>query len=225
MSFLTELLTPAAPVRSEYQDDNSFHAAWLDWRRTGIGGSDSGIIAGVAPRSYGSRLKIQWEKLGWSNPEPPSVAMRRGHALESLIGELFQEEYKEELGESQVLARHPDYPFMISSIDWARKQRGIVEAKSINSESAKRYGLGPTGDVQSLMMWWQTQGQHNMAVYGVDMCVFAVLVDDESRFYELERDQKVIDNLIEIYAEFWDEHILQQKPVREFSPRRRRHDQ
>lgn len=216
---ITELLTLPAPNRLDFASKAEYEAAWRDWRRTGIGGSDAGKIAGVTPKTYGSVLGVQWDKLGYSDSQSPGIQMRRGNALEPLIGELWQERYEEEFADSQVLVRHPDYPFMIGSIDWTRKNGRLVEGKTINADVARRYGLGPDGDSDSLMPWWEIQASHYMACYGTDLVTFAVFIlgSDDFRCYDLYRDEEVIRSLIELLGPWWEKHVLAQVPVRDYA--------
>lgn len=214
---LTELLTPAPPIRSDYPDDKSYHQGWLDWRRTGIGASEAAKVARVAPKSYGSLLKLQWDKLGMSEHEPPNISMRRGTILEPLICQLFEERYDETFAGEQVLIRHPEYPFMLASLDRVRSNGRLVEAKSMLGHVASYYGLGQDGDAESLPMHFRVQGMHQMACYGTDLVTFAILVDDDFRCYDLERDDDAIASLIEVEATFWDRHILQQIPVKDYA--------
>ncbi len=214
---IAELLTPPAPNRLDYANKGDYEAAWRDWRRTGIGASDSAKVAGVAPKSYGSQIALQWSKLGLDTPDAPNVAMRRGNALEPLILELWEERFEETLAQQQLAIRHPDYPFMIATLDGVRQNGKLVEAKSMNGEIARYYKLGPDGDVQSLPIFWATQGQHQMACYGTDLVTFAVLVDDDFRCYDLYRDERVIQSLIEVEAAWWDKYVLQQLPIREYA--------
>ncbi len=214
---IAELLTPPAPNRLDFAGKGDYEAAWRDWRRTGIGASDAAKVVGVAPKSYGSQLALQWSKLGYDTQDAPNVAMRRGNALEPLILELWEERFEETLAQQQLAIRHPDYPFMIATLDGVRQNGKLVEAKSMNGEVARHYKLGPDGDVYSLPPFWTVQGQHQMACYGTDLVTFAVLIDDDFRCYDVYRDEQVIQSLIEVLGTWWGKYILQQLPIREYA--------
>jgi predicted phage-related endonuclease len=109
-----QYLTEAVPLVANDSSD----AAWLDARRQGIGASEIGSVAGV-PGAFSSPFALWWAKrLGWETEQ--SFAMKVGHKLEPIIGELFAEEYPGVtlIRPSWRLYRHPVHTWMLASPDF-----------------------------------------------------------------------------------------------------------
>jgi predicted phage-related endonuclease len=106
--------TTAVPLVAHDSSD----ASWLDVRRQGIGASEIGSVAGV-PGAFSSPFALWWAKrLGWETEQ--SFAMKVGHKLEPVIGELFAEEYPGVtlVRPSWRLYRHPQHAWMLASPDF-----------------------------------------------------------------------------------------------------------
>lgn len=88
-------------------------AAWKEWRRRSLTSSDSAVLMGMSPWQD---LRLLWErKKGIAPDAPRTAAMARGSALEA-AGREWAEQYFGVTLEPRVV-EHPDYPWMISSLD------------------------------------------------------------------------------------------------------------
>ena len=195
---LLSIEAPANPTRAE----------WLDWRRTGIGASESSIILGVAPEGWGSPLAIYFDKLGQSPEREATIPMRIGTFLESFIAELYTEATGIELVGSQVLARSVANPFMIASLDRVTSGGRIVELKYTSGMHHKF-----TEDPDDLPAHFVVQGNHQMEVYGTDRVTFCILIaaSGDLIIIDLYRNQELIDSMIQILGDFW-QHVIRQEP-------------
>ena len=67
-------------------------AAWLAWRRKGIGGSDAAAILGISP--WRTARDLYDDKLGIASAQDDSgnwVALEMGHLLEDLVARIFSQ--------------------------------------------------------------------------------------------------------------------------------------
>ena len=111
---------------------------WLEWRRTGIGGSDAAAILGENP--WKSNEDVWEEKvLGREFKINCMEAVEYGKAAERPLIELFKLDYPQyevEHGE-YMTAQHPDHPFLIATldgklIDKQTGEKGVLEVKTAN---------------------------------------------------------------------------------------------
>ena len=177
--------------------------SWLDWRKTGIGGSDAPVIAGRSP--YKSRVELWTEKAGLVKPSDfMSPAMKWGLLLEQPIATALQERIGCNYTGEQVCMASEERPWQLATLDRLTDDGRVVELKSVNSTKART--LGEDGDVDSLPEEWILQASHQLAVTKLDVVVFAVFVGtlEDIRVYEVERNQPLIDALNELEEEFWD---------------------
>ncbi|MED4116560.1 YqaJ viral recombinase family protein [Priestia megaterium] len=180
---------------------------WLQYRQTGIGGSDASGIAGV--NKYKSKLGVFLDK---KNPivsnESPSEAAEMGHIMEPVIREVFKKRNPHlKVYQSNFMWRSIKYPFMIANVDGLIKdpQRGwgILEIKNMSEYRLKEFGE------EEIPIEFIIQGSHYMETLNLDFCIFAVFIGgNKYREFHLERDDAVIDALVEIEEDFWQNHIL-----------------
>jgi len=177
-------------------------------RRSGIGGSDAGACAGLS--RFRSRHDVWLERMGLSAPLIETEAMEWGTRLEPVVLRKYVEATGRRVivrrgkdGE-QLTLRHPGYPWMYSHLDaeTLRKPKRVVEAKTTGSWHLDDWGEPGTDQVPAE---YNLQCQHNMAVTGWDVTDVAVLIAGQRfRLYTVERDEGLIENLIQIEADMWD---------------------
>jgi putative phage-type endonuclease len=190
-------------------------ADWLEWRRDGIGGSDAAAVCGLSP--FGNPWTVWADKTGLTPLEgrPDDRGRRAGRLLEPAILEWFEEDSGIEVHERQALVVHPDRPWMRATLDGRAYPPaveaqdptpdypaclGVVEAKWSNGRDARW-----TDGVPEYVV---IQAQHQMAVDQADRAYVAVLVGDAFLWYELERDDRAIGELMTIEERFWTKHVL-----------------
>lgn len=186
----------------------SDRAAWLDWRRRGIGGSD---IAGILGISRWSSPWWVWADKVNVLPDSDSEVMEAGRWLERAIGPWFAHRTGLHVLGEQTWLEAPDRPWMRCTVD------GFV-AESLNSAPADALGLLEIKTAQPGRRWdeippdYQAQGLWQMAVAGLDRVWFAVLMGRRLDIHELARDDDEIAYMVERAEEFWTCHVLPGTP-------------
>ena len=108
---------------------------WLDWRRKGIGGSDSSAVMGCSP--FCTARDLYYDKRGIPpavQEEPNWVTLKVGHLLEPLVAEIFARQTGYRVYQIQTMFRHPLFPFMQADVDYFIEtddcRHGILECKT-----------------------------------------------------------------------------------------------
>lgn len=180
---------------------------WLKERRKGIGSSDAAAVCGESP--WSNPLAVYYDKTGELPDAEPTPAMRRGVILEPAIAAMYEQETGNAV-EEYPLAMHPDYPWMIASIDRRLADAPkVVECKKASFFVREQWGEAGSADIPS---HYRIQVQHQLAVLGWDLADVAALIGDDFRVYHLERDDKIIESLISIEGEFWEKVMKREPP-------------
>lgn len=174
-------------------------AAWHADRRATIGASDAPIITGDSP--WGDILTLYAVKAGIVDPaEIDTPQTRWGLRLEEVVAEWFTETYGLELVRDDTRPRHPDHPWMATSLD-----RRVVGENALVEIKTARFATDEWGeqDTAEIPSHYLVQVQHEMAVTGTDKCYVAVLFGgSDPRRYIVPRDDALIASLIELESEF-----------------------
>lgn len=169
---------------------------WNDERRTGVGASEAAALCGCSP--WMTPLGLYLRKAGELIDEP-TTRMRFGLYFEMAIKEAYETETGRTLEKPPRILRHADAPWMLASLDFWTDDR-VVDAKKSSERAAQYYG--PSGSSEMPRNYY-LQLQQQMAVSGRNLGELAVLIgDDDFRIVQCERNQSVIDHLIEIEREF-----------------------
>jgi putative phage-type endonuclease len=170
-------------------------------RRQFIGASE--LLAACVGDNYASRGAL-WElKTGRRPPPKENTAMKWGNRLEKWLIEDWAELNCAEVLSTQKRCLWCEDPPLVATLDAiVQLPDGMIcplECKTTTSRNAE---LGEECD--EIPLRWVIQAQSQMAAIDAQECRFAVLVDQaELRQFRIERDQQVIDRLIERAAEFW----------------------
>ncbi len=200
----------------------SLSALQLEVRRTGIGSSDIGAVAGLSP--YATPLDVWLVKRGLATV-PETDAMRLGTALEPVIADLYGREhlaagemlrYPRDVAWPILVAadtvRHPSEPWILATPDRAvtvprlagehprEAPVRLVEIKSVAWRSAHHWGEAHD-DVPA---WYRAQIEWQMLATGVTRCDLAALIGGaELRVYQIEHDPELARMLVGIGRAFW----------------------
>lgn len=172
-----------------------------------IGGSDVAAILGLDP--YKTRLQVYEEKVGIAEPFTGNQHTRRGNRLEEVAAEEYMEKYGVKLQRVNRRIINPRYPFITARID--RKVVGeqkLTEFKcpSLGSYSKmKREGLHE-GYIAQMHSYLGTTGYQD-GVWGI-FCADLWELND----FPVERDDRLVVDIEEQLAAFWNDHILKQVP-------------
>lgn len=178
---------------------------WLQLRKQGIGGSDAGAVCGLNP--YTSAMDVFLEKTKKEpSEEKDNEAMRESRDLEDYVAKRFCEETGYKVRRSNVTYVHEQYPFMLADVDrlLVGKEQGFVglECKTASPYHAERWKDG------KIPAHYLTQCYHYMAVLNAKAWYIAVLIyGKEFKYIRIDRKEEVIQNLIQIEKDFWENHV------------------
>lgn len=190
------------------------HAAWLEQRRTGIGGSDAPVLYGVHP--WETKFSIWAAKARGAKDEKGGWPIRLGRVLEPVTRELYCEETGRVVTDGVENLRPPDpeLGFMIANTDGTiapvddHDGPGVYEGKTTSIFSIDEWNDG-------VPLYYQIQVQHYLAVTGYQwgsLCVLILGARDPLRWAEIERNEVFIADLIERERAFWHDHVLADVP-------------
>lgn len=186
---------------------------WLLFRKQGIGGSDVSIIAGCNPyRSVFELWDDKRNKQGIDKIEIENSDITHfGHVLEDVIRKEFISRTGLKVRKKNMLLRSRKYPFMIADVDGViREEDGtysIFEAKTAIEFKNNDWKN------EKIPLAYQLQVQHYLAVTGFKKAYIAALVGGNKFYwYKMNRDDKLIDQIIQMEAEFWQRVQSGQEP-------------
>ncbi len=170
---------------------------WLKARKEGIGASEAPVVLGVYP--WKTPFELYAEKVSQATDERQFEAAFWGQQLEPLILSRFATETGRKVERGGKLLRSIDNPLMLATLDGTQVDsalgEGVVEIKATTLED--RWEDGPPPYVVA-------QVQHQLSVTGHSWASVAVLFSGRTfAFYDLERDDALISELVEREQEFW----------------------
>lgn len=191
-------------------------AEQLDFRRTGVGGSDIAAIWGINP--YKQAIDVFYEKRpdlaeahGYLPREVNEFASLRGSIFEDAVAELYSRQAGVKLRRSNMQHRHPKYEWLIANID--RKvegERKVVEIKTVSDRLSGRWGPNGTDEVAD---YYLPQPHAYMLVLDYEEAEVAAMIGmDDLRTYPLKRDREMDELIIETTHDFWRQHVLKGEP-------------
>lgn len=179
---------------------------WLKLRRTSIGGSDAAAILGMSGRA--TPFSVWADKTGRLPDQVDNEAMRLGRDLEPYVAKRFSEATEKKVRRLNRILKHSDYAFMHANIDFAIVgERAGLECKTTSALNLKKFRNGeyPAN--------YYAQCVHYLAVTGWERWYLAVLVLGQGFYwYTIERDENEVTALIGAESDFWNRHVLEDKP-------------
>lgn len=183
---------------------------WHALRRSGLGGSDAPVVAGLSP--WRSPYDLWVEKTGPGDEAEAEEAeyMRWGHLLEAPIAAEFSLRSGLSAEALPVVLRSVEHPFMLANVDRVvvtyetgiPRVLGPLEIKTTRYETAWPFAEDGTVEVPLHVL---AQDCHYLAVGGWDTVWNAVLIGgQELRIAEVHRTDDLIADLVALEAEFWD---------------------
>lgn len=175
--------------------------AWLKWRSGGIGASDAPAIMGESPWKSSERLfREKTGRIVWGRT---SEVMRRGTELEPEA----RSAYVRESG-----MRVDPACLQSMSLDW---QRASLDGLSADGLAAVEIKCGEavyreTEKTRKVPKHYLGQLQHIMAVTGLPaMHFWCYLPGRKGLLLEVQRDDRYIDLLLRMEADFWKRVIAE----------------
>lgn len=192
--------------------------AWLERRRSGIGGSDMAAILGISP--WKSPLNVWLDKTETGTPvDLPTVRMRVGTALEPLAAEMYEEQTGRKVRRCNALL-HKEGTHLVGNVDrlcytqdgklpWSRKL-GVVTDLALEIKTSS--DLQEWDDVPD---HYKAQALHYMNLMpSVKAFDFPVLFIAKGTFriYTVERDEDTIRDMESAAEAFWRDYVETRTP-------------
>jgi putative phage-type endonuclease len=180
---------------------------WLAVRKQGIGSSDAAAAVGLNP--YKSQLELWLEKTGRdgnlprTDPQDEESPAYWGNLLEPIVAAHYTKRTGHRVRRINAVLQHPDpdKAWMLANIDREVIGTGevqILECKTAGINGARLWKEGVPEYVQ-------LQVQHQLAVTGKAAADVAVLLGGQHlEIHRIERDEALIDRLVQLERQFWD---------------------
>lgn len=181
------------------------HDEWLLHRKNGIGGSDAGAISGMNP--YKSIIDVYLDKTSPVSETVDNEAMRQGRDLENYVAQRFSEETGKKVRRANAIFIHPEHDYMFANVDrLISGEDAGLECKTASAYSADKWKDGKIPESYEL------QCHHYMAVTGASAWYIAcVILGKGFVWHKIERDEELIQMLINLETDFWKNNVLAKK--------------
>lgn len=180
---------------------------WLQLRTQGIGGSDAAAIAGLNP--WKSPMGVYLEKVGEiRGDDEQSEAAYWGTALEEVVAKEFTRRTGLKVRRRNAILRSAEHPFMIANVDrLVVGDQAPLECKTTGARNSTDWEDGRVPE------HYLVQVQHYLAVTGAPYAYIAVLIGGQRFLHQrIERDDEVINYLVKIERDFWENHVIPRVP-------------
>ncbi|MGE6330394.1 YqaJ viral recombinase family protein [Psychrobacter pacificensis] len=182
---------------------------WLRVRKQGIGSSDAAAACGIHP--YLSMLELWMIKTGRMTSDIDASSnngidgyspLYWGNTLEPMVAKYYQEQTGNKVRRVNAVLQHPDpnKAFMLANLDYAvtgSDDVQILECKTAGEHGAKLWRDG-------VPLYVTCQVQHQLAVTGKTAAHICVLLcGHEAKIYKVERDERLIESIMEHERLFW----------------------
>lgn len=187
---------------------------WLTVRKGGIGSSDAAAAVGLNP--YKSQLALWLEKTGRDAAMPKidanddSTPVFWGTILEPIVATQYSKRTGLKARKVNAVLQHsdPDLRWMMANLD--REVVGSAEVQILECKTAGINGARLWKD--GVPEYVQLQVMHQLAVTGKQAADVAVLIGGQDlEIHRIERDEKMIANLIELERRFW-QYVVDDTP-------------
>ncbi|MBR8403927.1 YqaJ viral recombinase family protein [Burkholderia cenocepacia] len=204
MSIPSSRVRSRRPALKLVRTDELSREDWLAVRRTGIGGSDAAAAVGLNP--YMSPLELWLDKTGRADgmprpdPDDTSSPTYWGTLLEPIVAASYTKQTGNRVRRVNAVLRHPTIPFMLANLD--REIVGVPDVQILECKTAGEFGARLWRE--GVPEYVQIQVQHQLAVTGKSAAHVAVLLCGQAlEVHRIERDEALIERLVELEARFW----------------------
>lgn len=178
-------------------------AAWLEWRRQGVGASEIAVLCGLSP--FASPWSLYLTKRGEIPEEDLSgnPMVELGRRAEGMLGDWFRDATGLHIIGEQTQVAHPEVDWQHATLDGY-----VVESPTSTIDDALGVAeIKVTGDGEwdEVPDHYACQVQWQMHVTGLGHAWLPVLHRHSGAFrvYEMERDDGVIAELVRLAGDFW----------------------
>ncbi|QKW08066.1 YqaJ viral recombinase family protein [Streptomyces sp. NA04227] len=178
---------------------------WFATRRRGVGGSDVAAVLGMD--KYRGPLEVYLDKVGELPELPRDTDLDEsafwGHTLEPMVAEVFAERTGLHVTLGPGTLAHVDRPWMLANVDRLALEPGTVGSVGvleIKTRSAYQLDEWREGvpDGPALQTHWY------LAVTGYSQAHVAALIGGQRLVvHRVERDEQLVEHLVQLAGEFW----------------------
>jgi predicted phage-related endonuclease len=134
-------------------------------------------------------------------------AMAFGNLMEPVVADMFADQTGMLVMEDTNIYSHPEHPHMLANLDRLISTDGSGEPDAVLEIKTSRMQW------DHVPAYYVSQIQHYMAVTGLQMAYCAALFGgEEYQCFEVPRDERYIEQLIEAEAEFWQSVTEHREP-------------
>lgn len=167
-----------------------------------IGGSDAAAVIGMS--RWQTPLQLWAIKTGQiENLNEETLPQWCGKELEDVVAKRYMIETGKKVRRDNSTIFHKQYPFLACHID--RKVEGedtILQCKTVSAYKEKEW------DGEDIPIEYIIQEYHELACTGYKKAIIACLIGNHKFIIkEIERDEKVLKNLIDKEVYFWREFV------------------
>ena len=187
---------------------------WLEISKRGIGSSDAAAAVGLNP--YKSQLELWMEKTGRDgslpklDPHDEESPAYWGNILEPIVAAHYSKRSGNRVRRINAVLQHPDadLSWMLANID-----REVVGATDVQILECKTAGInGARLWKEGVPEYVHLQVMHQLAVTGKQAADVAVLLGGQHlEIHRIERDEKMIAQMIQLERKFW-EYVVTDTP-------------
>lgn len=175
---------------------------WLDMRRTGITGTRITGIMGVSP--WETPRSVYLDLLGLKPEKEQTEPMYWGNVLEDTIAKEFAARTGYKVRRVNYMLQHKTFDFLLGNIDRLiidGKRKGVLECKNVGAFKADEWANG-------VPQHYYYQLQFYLCLTGFDFGYLTALIGGQKFvYYHIERDDALIEQMIEAATEFWFGHV------------------
>lgn len=185
------------------------YITWKSYRKKGIGGSDVASICGIS--KYRSPYAVYLDKTNQELEEKENDSNDYTHfgtILEDIVAKEFSARTGKKVRRKNMMINHSEYSFMLANIDRAIVgEKAFLECKTTSVYNSEKWEEDKIPDEYMLQI------QHYMAVLNYDYCYIACLIGGQKFVWKrIERDNDLINTIIKIEKDFWENHVLKKIP-------------
>ncbi|AUT62909.1 YqaJ viral recombinase family protein [Paraburkholderia terrae] len=186
-------------------------AAWIEQRKSGVGGSECAAALGLDP--HVTRRELWERKLGHLPDTEDNERMAAGRHIEPAIATWAAEKYGLHLRQRHQSVVHARHKWMRANVDrLIVGQRCGLEIKNVDRLvvlQSGEWGEEGSGDVPERHY---LQCQHYMCVLNYPLWdLVACVGGNELRRYHIERDAEVVEEVVAREYEFW-QYVEREEP-------------
>lgn len=181
--------------------------AFLERRKSGIGGSDVAAVLGVS--KWKTPYQLWLDKTSDTVEEKESDLLHFGSVLEQVIADEYARRNNVKVLRRNQMYRHEQHPELIANIDRYVVGGKILECKTCNAYASSKFGEGGDEVPDEYLL----QVQHYMHVTGYHSADLAVLIGgNEYRQFSLTYDADLAHYAAGKCVDFWQAYVLPQVP-------------